>query len=88
MADTRVWAVTLIPASADAGEPLHAADEHSASQVARPDDEQVNEITRPGIIEQIACLASKQVVSPGADGEEADGKEKGPHHIPAGEGVL
>lgn len=73
---------------ADAGDPLHAADEHGANQVARPDDEQVDEVARPGVIEEIAGLAGEQVVSPGADGEKADGKEEGPHHIAAGKGVL
>lgn len=40
------------------------------------------------MVKQIAGAPGEQCISPGADGEQADGKEECPHHVAAGEGVL
>ena len=77
-------AVTLIH---DAGEGLDPCDEHGAQEVAHPDDQQVQQVPRPGVFKQVAGLACKQRIAPGTDGKQADGKQQSPHHIAPREGI-
>lgn len=71
-----------------AGQAFQPGQEHYAQEVSHPDEHQVPQVGGQAVVKEVTGLAGKQGVPSGADGEQANGKQQGPHHIAPWKGVL